>query len=329
MNAHSEYEQLYAYWRAQYNTWITDADRVPIAQLTDRMMPFDLAYGQGGQRAAAVAHFAWLLCPPEQREQTAYLSAHLLLWLYGIDGLLDTCDDMLPAYDLHRLSVFAAHHPDKPLNTEVFRKLLLRTDVTSLYPNASCSILALGLGVQQLINDIRSFFPHNEAEVALFIDEFDFEVWAEVTESLWRLSADWYERTLDDYLKLGGASIAAIATSAIVLTAISNSATQWESLRPAIWQTAVVCRLANDIATLERDREEQRANAIFLTDNDEEIAREKVYVVLVAAIKQLPYELALLPVNPTTDALNFILTRMVGLTLIMYNQGADFTPPGS
>lgn len=327
MSVPSEYEQIYDYWKAQYNSWITDADRVAIAQLTDKMMPFDLAYGQGGQRAAAASHFAWLVSPPETRDTMSPLLAHLILWLYGIDGILDTCDAMDPAYDLHRLSIYAANHPHDVLTDKLFDRLLLRTDPASLYPKASCTILTLGSGIQSLMHDIRNTYPNNESEIAVFLDEFDFEVWAEATEALWRIETSWHGRSDAEYIRIGAASIASIVATALCFVAVPSSATLWPQLRAAVWQASIVCRLANDIATLERDREEHRANAVFIAARDEPQAITKVQAMIVAALNCLPHELAPFTNNPNYKTFDFVITRMAVVTMMMYHNGVDFIVP--
>lgn len=312
-------------WRAQYTDWRAEANDPAFVAMAEWLARIDLEHDLNQGRTADISFFAWIVTPLEQRAMRAPFVAHLLLWLYGIDSVLDSCTDIETAYDLHTVAVFAATHPHIALSDAVLAGLPLHTDIAIIIPDATCSILSLGHSAQQLVLNAANAYPDNADNLALFNQEFDKEVWAEVTESEWRLGG-WQGRNLAEYVAVGGASIAALVTTAAILFALPEMATAWEQLRPAIWQVAVVCRLVNDVATVERDRAEGRANALFVADVDEGLAHTKVSGMIAAALQRLSVELMALPASPLTEQLGFALTRMVDLTLMMYHAG-DFQVP--
>ncbi len=316
----SYWQPAFAGWRAELND---EQTRSLVASLGER----GLAYGQSSDRTQAAGYYALLTTQPAQRANLAYAAAHMILWMYGIDLLLDTCTSMAPAEDLLRVVTLATSNPEAELTAESLAALDLQTDPTMVNPGAGCSILTLGQGAQQLVSEVAAHYG-SLAAGPLFVREFNLQVAAEVMESRWRFDARWHGYSLDQYLELGAASIAAIHYASLLAVPYPRLAEEWGVLRSLVWLSAAVCRLANDVATVERDREEGRANALFVAAPDEEAARELVLAKIVELVATMESRLADLAADPQYDYFAEMLRRVTGTTLVLYDAG-DFVIPGA
>lgn|GEM_PF-2530937 len=82
------------------------------------------------------------------------------------------------------------------------------------------------------------------------------------------------------------------------------------------------------MATVERDREEGRANALFVAAPDEGAARELVLAKIVELVATMESRLADLAADPQYDYFAEMLRRVTGTTLVVYDAG-DFVIPGA
>ncbi len=320
-------DQFYTEWFEFYHSLLKGADKQAMANLGEDLMKFDLAYGLQGKRAAPSAHYAWLMTPPGYREVMAPVVGHFIVWLFGIDVLLDTCDQMNPAYDLLTVCTFAVSNLDVELTSHTLSQLPLNTNVDEIYPLAGCSVLTLGKGVQQVVKDVRALYPHHLMGMERFARELELEIQAGITEALWRVEQSWHGRTIDEYMALGPASIASIVTAALELLPLSDDAVAWAELRSTVWQVAMVCRLTNDIATVEREKIEGRANALLVDSPNESIALVRTQATIEQAANQLLIELESLSNSPSSAYVAHVLKSMAALALVMYYAGRDLEIP--
>ncbi len=82
------------------------------------------------------------------------------------------------------------------------------------------------------------------------------------------------------------------------------------------------------MATVERDREEGRANALFVAAPDEGAARELVLAKIVELVATMESRLADLAADSQYDYFAEMLRRVTGTTLVVYDAG-DFVIPGA
>ncbi len=320
-------DQFYTEWFEFYHSLLQGVDMQAMSRLGEELMKFDLAYGLEGKRAVPAAHYAWLMTPPDYREIMAPLVGHFILWLFGIDVLLDTCDQMEPAYDLLTLCKFITDNPDVALSPQTLAQLPLNTNVDEIYPLAGCSVLTLGNGARQIVRDVCALYPTHLIGMARFARELELEIHAGITEALWRVEQSWHGRTIDEYMALGPASIASIVTAALELLPLQDDAVDWEELRPTVWQVATICRLTNDIATVEREKIEGRANALLVDSPNEFDALVRTQAMIEQASDRLLIELESLSDSTSSAYVAHVLKSMAALALVMYYAGRDLEIP--
>lgn len=322
-------KQFYTNWFGFYHSLLQGADKQAMAQLGEELMKFDLAYGLEGKRAVPSAHYAWLMTPPGYREAMAPLVGHFIVWLFGIDVLLDTCKELAPAYDLLTVCKFAIENSDSALTPQTLAQLPLNTNVEEAYPLTGCSIKTLASGVQQIAQGMRALYPEHHIGMARFGRELDLEIYAGITEALWRVEQSWHDRTIDEYMALGPASIASIVTASLELIPLPNDAVDWDNLRPTLWQVATICRLTNDIATVEREKIEGRANALLVDTPNEADALIRTETTIGQAADLLLGDIERLAESPTNAYIAHMLKSMAALALVMYYAGRDLEIPSA
>lgn len=211
------------------------------------------------QRLEASAYLSVGCFPLSLCQRFATCHTHLVLWVFALDAMMDTCPSMDYATDLTMLMDRRLTTPlTRPLN---LAGLNLARDPYLPLPSLDYSMIDLIVTIQSLRQVLAQQMP-NPAGLAIFDQCLTQVIHAMTKESAWRLNR--IMPSPAQYLEVGGITTCAALCASLVNSFLPNPEASWQQIASVLAITVYASRLNNDLATAARDEDEGKPNPIPL-----------------------------------------------------------------